>query len=216
MVSEILVLEIWREETLFWVWIQFGNLGPKLQDVKFISSNWKGGTQSRLNSKESKLLNKTKYYNLERFNKRDPEITPYKKFEETNKTSILYRFLMLLGKVPFNLLVERYISFKDGTIAKLGNNLVIWLYDKSKTSNESFAHLDKLFISSTSCPLRLFEYKYNSRNVQISPKDFGMWTSLLKRRSRLSSEEISNDLNGEEKRDSLEEDHTPTFSRLLN
>ena len=71
---------------------------------------------------------------------------------------------------------------------KIGNNPVILLYDNSKTSNESFAHPDKLFISSTSCPLRLFEDKYNSRNVHISPKDFGMWENWLLLRSRLCRE----------------------------
>ena len=70
---------------------------PQITRCKIYYIQLEGGIQSQLNSKERELLNKNKDCNLERFEKRDVEITPCKKFEETLKTSSLYRFPILLG-----------------------------------------------------------------------------------------------------------------------
>ena len=75
-----------------------------MQDPKYSTSSWKGGTQLKLNSKVKELFDRPTYCNLERFEKWASEITPCKKFEETNKNSRLNRFPMLLGTVPFILL----------------------------------------------------------------------------------------------------------------
>ena len=90
MVSEISALEISRTEMFLWVRIQFGNLGPKLQELNCIWSSWKGRTQLKLNSKARELLDKYKVHNLERlerFEKWASEIIPCKKIKETTKTT---------------------------------------------------------------------------------------------------------------------------------
>ena len=96
-----------------------------MQDPKNIPSSWKGGTQLKLNSKVKELFDRPTYCNLERFEKWASEITPCKKFEETYKFSRLNRFPILLGTVPFILLLSRYKLFNDGNIARLGNEPVI-------------------------------------------------------------------------------------------
>ena len=179
---------IFRTEAFLWVWIQLGNLGPNLQDVKYISSSWKGGTQLKLNSKARELLDKSRYHNLERFKKWGSDMVPCRKVQDTSKHSSLHRLPMLLGTVPFRILFERSRYFNDRNNAKLGNDPISWLFDNLKSSNESFVHLDKLLISSTSCALGLLYKKYNLCKVHISLIYFGRLTSLLVSKFKLSRE----------------------------
>jgi hypothetical protein len=78
-----------------------------------------------LTSKASELLDKSKYNNLDKFEKWVSEIMPRKKFEETSKNTSLDRFPMLLGTVAFMRFILRTNCFKDENIVKSSNEPII-------------------------------------------------------------------------------------------
>ena len=63
--------------------------------------NWKGGTQSELMLKTNKVLDRTKYFNFESFEKWASKITPSNGLSERNRDSRLDSFPKLTGMVPF-------------------------------------------------------------------------------------------------------------------
>ena len=60
----------------------------------------------KLNSKARELLDKSRYHNLERFEKWGSNMVPCRKVQDTSKHSSLYRLPMLLGTVPFRIFVR--------------------------------------------------------------------------------------------------------------
>ena len=60
----------------------------------------------KLNCKARELLDKSRYRNLERFEKWGSDVVPCRKFHDISNHSSLYRLPMLLGTVPFRIFVR--------------------------------------------------------------------------------------------------------------
>ena len=106
--SEIPVSEISRIEMFHWVRSQLGNLGPSLQFAKYMTRNWKGGTQLKFNSRARELFDKSKNHKLDKFDRWTSVTTPCKELKEISNCSSWYRFPIPLGTAPVILLDARY------------------------------------------------------------------------------------------------------------
>jgi hypothetical protein len=81
-----------------------------LQDANLKDDSWKGGTQLWGNVRDNELYDKNKYFSFEKLVRCDSLMSPSKEFPAKFRYSKLDSKLMVLGRMPVILLLDKSSS----------------------------------------------------------------------------------------------------------